>query len=237
MMTLVVIGISVLTFGAVIPLVWKIFSSMGNAEKERARLIQSGQQAEAQILNVQMGGMIVAVHGHRHLGLRLVLGVQTPGRPPYQVNAEALVSELQIPQVQPGASAVVRIDPMNPMKVIIEGIRSPHMQGQLIPIMTPSVPTGAKIGAVLGVGGGLVGVIVAVVVVAVNVDGFGLGSSDKSEGDGVCAQAIRCCELTAKGDALKNCRNLGKIGVPEQACASMLEASKGFASMQGKTCK
>jgi hypothetical protein len=237
MTTLLVIGISVMVFAAIIPLVWKIFSSMGNAQKERARLLQYGHQAEAQVLNVQMGGMIVEINGHRHLGLRLVLGVQAPGRPPYQVNAEAMVSELQIPQVQPGASAVVRIDPANPMKVIVEGIRSPHMQGQLIPIMTPSVPAAAKIGVALGVGGGLVGCIVAIVVVAINVDGCGLDASDKSEGDDVCAQAIRCCELTAKGDALKNCRNLGKLGVPKQACESMLEASKGFATMQGKTCQ
>jgi hypothetical protein len=242
MMTIFVIVTVVLVFAAVIPLVWKIFSSLGNAEKERAQLLRTGVQAEAQILNVQMGGMQVAVHGHRHLGLRLVLAVQAPSHAPYQsgpyqVTADAMISELQIAQVQPGAFAVVRIDPKNPMKVIIEGIRSPMMQGQLIPIMTPSVPAGAKIGALVGIGGGLVGALVAVVVVAVNVDGIGLDSDSKREGDSICAQAIRCCELTAQGDAIKNCKNMGKMGVPEQACKSMLEGSKSFAKMQGKTCR
>jgi hypothetical protein len=100
----------------------------------------------------------------------------------------------------------------------------------------PVVPAGAKIGLWIGVGGALVGVIVAVIVVAVNVGGVGLGSA--SEGDSVCAQAVRCCEVVAGGNAsAANCKNMGKLGVPSQVCESTLRSMKESAKAQGKTCR
>jgi hypothetical protein len=101
---------------------------------------------------------------------------------------------------------------------------------------TPQIPAGAKIGLWLGLGGALVGVVVAVVMVLVNVVGVGLDSA--SDGDGVCAQAIRCCEVAAQGNAsAANCKNMGKVGVPESVCEQSLRSFSEMAKAKGKTCK
>jgi hypothetical protein len=79
-------------------------------------------------------------------------------------------------------------------------------------------------------------VIVAVVVVLVNVGGAGLDRA--SEGESVCAQAIRCCEVVAAGNAsAANCKNMGKLGVPKQVCESTLKSMSEAARAQGKTCR
>jgi len=112
----------------------------------------------------------------------------------------------------------------------------PGYGGGMTPLgAAPVVPAGAKIGLWIGVGGALVGVIVAVIVVAVNVGGVGLGSA--SEGDSVCAQAVRCCEVvTGSNPSSANCKNMGKLGVPSQVCESTLKSMKESAKAQGKTC-
>ena len=99
----------------------------------------------------------------------------------------------------------------------------------------PRTPAGAKIGLWIGLAGGLIGIIVAVVVVLVNVGGVGLGSA--SEGNSVCAQAVRCCEVAAKGNAsAANCKNLGKIGVPDSVCEQSLQSFRQAAKSEGRTC-
>jgi hypothetical protein len=99
----------------------------------------------------------------------------------------------------------------------------------------PRIPAGARIGMWIGIGGALVGVIVAVVVVLVNVGGVGLGSA--SEGTSVCAKAVRCCETAAAGNAsAANCKNLGKIGVPDSVCQQSLESFQQAAKSRGHTC-
>ena len=113
------------------------------------------------------------------------------------------------------------------------GFGAPGMA--MLPIASPQVPAGAKVGLFVGLGGALVGVVVAVVVVLVNVGGVGLDSA--TEGSDVCAQAARCCELTASGPAAQNCKNLGKLGVPKAACSQSLQSFRDLATSQGKTCR
>jgi hypothetical protein len=259
---------------------------MNSAEVERQRLLREGIQASARILAVQMGGMTMQVGVHRHLQLQLHLEVQPQGRPPYQAMLTTMVSELQIPQLQPGAPLTVRIDPRDPNKLAVEGAGSPGPAaygapaaaygapaagygapaagygappvgygapgmgappaygapapygepGGMVPIGgVPRIPGGAKVGMWIGIGGAVVGVIVAVVVVLVNVMGVGLGSA--SEGNSVCAQAVRCCEVAAGSNpSAANCKNLGKLGVPASACESSLKSFRDSAKAQGRTC-
>jgi hypothetical protein len=268
--TLVVVGFAILT-------VVRVFGGLRRTEAERQRLLREGIQASARLLAVQMGGMTMTVGVSRHLQLRLQVEVQPPGRPPYQAMMTVMVSELQIPQLQPGALLTVRIDPRDGSKLALEGVGSPgaaayggapagygppgmgapppygapagpygapapygapvpYGEPGMVPIGgLPRTPAGAKIGLWIGLAGGLVGIIVAVVVVLVNVGGVGLGSA--SEGDSVCAQAVRCCEAAAKGNAsAANCKNLGKIGVPASACQSSLDSFRQAAKSQGRTC-
>ncbi len=265
--------ITVLTVGFTIFVFARVFGGLSKNKQERERLLREGIQAGARLLAVQMGGMTMTVGVHRHLELQLQLEVQMQGRPPYMAMLTTMVSELQVPQLQPGAMLTIRVDRNDPMKVALEGVGSPQPQGYggpppmmggapnpyggpspyggpgmyspgmggmgghgMMPIGgTPAMPAGAKIGLWIGIGGALVGVIVAVVVVFVNVGGVGLGSA--SEGDGVCAQAVRCCEVVAAGKpSAANCKNLGKLGVPASACESSLKSFSDSAKTQGKTC-
>lgn len=261
--------VTVLVVGGVLFGVVKMLGGMNKAAAEQQRLLREGIQAGARLHAVQMGGMTMTVGVHRHLQLVLQLEVQPPGRPPYPATLTTMVSELQVPQLQPGAQLTVRIDPMNPMNIALEsagapapapaygaapgmapgfgppgavpGYRAPA-PGYGAPGMVafgpgPTVPAGAKVGLWIGIGGAVVGVLVAVVVVLVNVVGVGLGEA--SEGDDVCAQAIRCCEVATAStpSSQKNCKNMGKLGVPKQVCEQTLESMRSMAQSQGKTCK
>ena len=280
---------SLLVVGGVLISVLKIFGGLGKANAERERLLREGIQCPARVLGVQMGGMTMTVGVHRHLQLQLQVEVQLPGRPPHVAQMTTMVSELQIPQLQPGAQLTVRVDRNDPNKIALEGVGAqpqaaygapgaygappqaggyggaygappavqvlqpgvygaPGMPPQgfgtpgfgapgMVPIGgAPAIPGSAKLGMWIGIGGAIVGVLVAIVVVAVNVDGVGLDSA--REGNGVCAQAIRCCEIATAGNASQaNCKNLGKVGVPEHACVQMLEANREMAKLQGRSCE
>jgi hypothetical protein len=256
--------VTVLVVGFSLFAVVKVFGGLGKANAERERLLREGVQAGARLMAVQMGGMTMTVGVHRHLQLQLQLEVQMQGRPPYPAMLTTMVSELQIPQLQPGAQLTVRVDPRDPSKLALEGVGSPAPFGApamgapagyggapymgapygggpgiapgMMPIGgAPAVPAGAKVGLWIGLGGAAIGVLVAVVVVLVNVMGVGLGSA--SEGDSVCAQAVRCCEAASAGNASSaNCKNMGKLGVPSSVCEQSLQSFREAAKARGKTC-
>ncbi len=119
----IIIGVVLLT--TVLPMVFvfrRVFGGMRRQAAETQRLLQVGIPASAQIHGVQMGGMTVTTGVHRHLQLMIQLQVHAPGRPPYMAQLTSMISELQIPQIQPGAMVQVRIDPANPMKLALEGV-------------------------------------------------------------------------------------------------------------------
>ena len=121
--------LTVIVVGFALWSVLKIFGGLGKANAERERLLREGVQARAQLLAVQMGAMTMTVGVHRHLQLQLQLQVQMPGRPPYQTMLTTMVSELQIPQLQPGAMLTVRVDPRDGNKVALEGVGAPGGYG------------------------------------------------------------------------------------------------------------
>jgi hypothetical protein len=48
---------------------------------------------------------------------------------------------------------------------------------------------------------------------------------------------VRCCEAAAgNSPSAANCKNLGKIGVPDSACQQSLESFRQAAKSQGRTC-
>lgn len=122
--------IAILVVAGVFLTIFKIFGGLKRQNQERDRLLREGIQASARVLNVQMGGMTMTVGVHRHLQLQIALEVHPQGRPPYQANLTTMVSELQIPQIQPGATLTVRHDPNNPMKLALEGVGAPAAQPQ-----------------------------------------------------------------------------------------------------------
>ena len=95
---------------------------MMRGQKANDDLLQRGIPARGRILQLGTTGMSVAVMGHRHLKLTFGVEVQPQAGPPYVANFEQLLSELQIPSVQPGAQVELRIDPQNPQRMAIASI-------------------------------------------------------------------------------------------------------------------
>ena len=125
----VIITIVVLGFTGLI--MWRVFGGLMKGQAERERLMRVGIPARARVLAVQMGGMTVTVGVNRQLQLVVSAEVHQDGRQPYPMQITSLVSELQIPQVQPGAWLAIRIDPVNPMNAVIEatGVGPPGSMG------------------------------------------------------------------------------------------------------------
>lgn len=156
----------------------RVFGGMKRQAAETNRLLQVGTPASAQILGTAMGRMTVTTGVHRHLQLVLQLQVHPHDRPPYAAQLTTLVSELQIPQLQPGAMVQVRFDPANPMKLALEGTGAhpsnpaapPTVQygaggaaaTGFTPVQPMRMPMGAKIGMVVGIVGAVIGLVVAV---------------------------------------------------------------------------
>ncbi len=114
--------ITIVVVGGVFFTLYKVFGGMKRANQERDRLLREGIQASARVLGVQMGGMTMTVGVHRHLQLQISLEVQPAGRPPYQTTLTTMISELQLPQIQPGVMLTIRYDAQNPSKVALEGV-------------------------------------------------------------------------------------------------------------------
>ena len=119
----------IIILSAVLPIVL-IAVILGTLMKKQAatdKLIQTGVPARGRILQLGTTGQSVAVMGHRHLKLVLTVEVHPFQGAPYVATFEQLISELQIPSVQPGAEIDLRIDPTNPMKMALAGVVPPGM--------------------------------------------------------------------------------------------------------------
>jgi hypothetical protein len=98
-----------------------IMKTLGGQQKEIQRILQTGQPAQARVLQLQHTGSSVSFGAHRHLNLVIAMEVHMPGRPPYQIQSTQLISELTLPSLQPGAWLQIRVDNQNPQNVAIAG--------------------------------------------------------------------------------------------------------------------
>jgi hypothetical protein len=138
----------------------RVFGGLSRASAERERLMREGHPAPATIVELSMGGMTMSVGVHRHLEVQLLVQVQPPDRSPWQAKLSTMISELQIPQLQPGAQIHVRYDPRDPSRLALEGFGAPAgvLGGSAppaggVPLMTPAtprMPLAGKIGLVIG---------------------------------------------------------------------------------------
>jgi hypothetical protein len=97
---------------------------------ERQKLLQTGVPATAQVIAVQQTGTYV----NNQPEVMATLMVQRAGAPPYQVNTTMILSLLEVPRLQPGASVAVKIDPQDAQKVAIDLSQAPAMPG-MVPAM------------------------------------------------------------------------------------------------------
>lgn len=210
--------------GLLIGIVFVVWVKGGNIKQriDNRRLRKVGVPASGHILSVRMGAMRVRIGIHRYLQLVLEVEVHFAGRPPYEAQVKVLVSELQIPQIQPGATVQVRVDPANPAKLMVEAVGGAPLHG-------PSMSLGGKV---------FFGVVTLAAITVALVNGFGVGISDVPDTSTVCGRAMACCQTVARTpSARENCRNFGKIGVPEEACQMQLDGLRRSARALGLSCE
>ncbi len=198
----------VMTVGAFF-VVYRVISSLSRGEKERQRLLQSGVQAQARILNVQMGSMTVTTGVNRQLQLQLAVEVHRPGAAPYQAQFATMVSELQIPQVQPGAWMGVRVDPANPQNMAIEalGIPPPGTPGAPPYGAPPGMPGANPYAAPVGIGAPAAGMGMA------PMGGFRLGTGARDRARGGPARRGGRARRGGDGDGMGERRRRAERGV------------------------
>lgn len=114
----------IILVSAVVPilLVVVILGAMMRSQKATDDLLQRGTPARGRILQLGTTGGSVAVMGHRHLKLVLTVEVWPQMGQPYTASFEQLISELQLPSVQPGAQVELRIDPQNPNRIALASV-------------------------------------------------------------------------------------------------------------------
>ena len=100
-------------------LIWaKVIGPMMKRQQEQARLLTSGQRAQARVLQLAEIGTYV----NNRPQVAIVLDVLLPTGQRYQATQTTILSMLASPRVQPGTAVTVRYDPTNPALVAIEGI-------------------------------------------------------------------------------------------------------------------
>lgn len=107
------------TFGILAVVFYFIYVKVIKPNQNAKRILQTGEPGKAKVLALADTG--VQINNHPQVLMTLEV---TPDRSrrPYQVQTKTVISMLQIPQFQPGARLLVRIDSADPNQVAIAGI-------------------------------------------------------------------------------------------------------------------
>lgn len=84
-------------------------------EMEAKRIRKVGEKAEARIIEIWDTGM--TLNNDPIVGFKL--NIHPTGKESYETKTQALISRLDVPRIQPGASIPVMIDPADRSKVAI----------------------------------------------------------------------------------------------------------------------
>jgi len=246
----------------------RLMRGLDSGQKDIAKLMQTGAVAQGRVVQVQMGTMTVTTGVHRNLQLQVTVDVYPQGgdqyrqqQQPWRAQITQLVSELQVAQLQPGATVEIRYDPQNPQRAVVSGIQS---YGGMQQMTVSQIPQGAKIGLVIGMIGAVVG-IGAAVAASVSFSSFDdiPSSSDDEEDDGetkkkkkkksseddedeasgggkheACVKADKCCRVVFEGmgdAASKSCGQWLEKNF-EPACKAALEGYRKSVEAKGKSC-
>jgi hypothetical protein len=143
--------LAILPLGIFVFIIYPALKTVNQNVKQNEALLASGEPAQAQILSIEQIGMKL----NDQPGVRFALQVTRQGHPPYQANAQAFVSLLNIPRLQLGATVPVKVDPGNPLQVAIDmtqlgampmgGMQAGMMPGTApMPGSTPGSQPGAE---------------------------------------------------------------------------------------------
>lgn len=120
LITLVTLGITgFIMWKTVLPMLKSANTLMTNlaaGAQERNALLASGAFGQARVLGVQGTGTLVNHDPQVVLDLEVS---PSPGAQTFLARCTSIVSQIQIPQVQPGCVVPVRFDPMNPTRIAL----------------------------------------------------------------------------------------------------------------------
>jgi len=123
MMTgLIITAVSLIFTFAVLGFVfYMVYVKLIKPSQNAKRILQTGVPGKAKVLSLAETG--VTINNSPQVLLTLEV---TPDhtRRPYQVQTKQVISIVHIPQFQPGARLLVRVDPNDPNQVAIAGIDS-----------------------------------------------------------------------------------------------------------------
>lgn len=163
-----ILTVILVVFGVVVSLVVTVISVLGARkmvtgmlspllaqQAETRRLLAGGIPCAARVLQIEQTGTSVAVMGEQSYELRLWLEVTPPAAmgyrgmsTPYHAEMVSLVPMLAVPRVQPGCIITVRVDPVDPRKMVFEAASPPAQSlpysgaAGVSPGYAPSAPVG-----------------------------------------------------------------------------------------------
>jgi hypothetical protein len=192
----------------------------------RSALLVRGISARGLILSAARTSSDATYGGQRFEVRSLVLDVEVPGSPPYEVSLSTMIP--RICEALPGAALDLRVDPSKPNNLVIVG---PAGSSQWLRAAA-SVPgqtwatqsTASRSGC-----GTVLFVLVALSLALASVLSFsgGARSVDHSQ----CEAAARCCESVGWG----SCKAF--LSDTEEVCATALVQEQRLAQKVGKRCK
>lgn len=113
-------AIVAIVFTAVpIVLVIALISAQMKQIREQEQLAATGVPASGLVLQVARTGMKFSMNGRTYDQRSLVLEVDIPGQPPYEVSVQPLIPRGMLRNILPGATIDIRVDPMNPQRVAV----------------------------------------------------------------------------------------------------------------------
>ena len=117
--TAMVIGITLVSLlVTAVPIVFVVMYMMKLAKNkaESDQVLATGQQATATVVRLSESGTYI----NNQPLVNILLMVQRPGFPPYQAMVQKVISQLEIPRLQPGMTVAVKVNPADPNKVAID---------------------------------------------------------------------------------------------------------------------
>jgi hypothetical protein len=114
---------------AVFILIKKTFGGFGvlfGGGKKRKKILSEGRPAMAEVIELgeNSGGGYITINEQPVVNLKL--RIHDGNKPPYEVSFDSVISRMDVPQFQPGVMIPVRIDPLDPNKVVIDTEREPE---------------------------------------------------------------------------------------------------------------
>jgi len=107
--------VTVISFAIPIVIIVMVMKAMQKSRAERERVLSTGAKAQGTVIRLSETGTYI----NNQPLVNIHLHVQSEGRPPFEATVQQVLSQLEIPRVQPGMKVVCAIDPQNPSKVAI----------------------------------------------------------------------------------------------------------------------